>query len=117
MAKHTHLGGGTRSEAKPPFHLVPRDGFRRTAQRFGLGAQIHGVDNWRKSFDTEEHAADFCRGAYDHMVEHTMKMADGLELDDDHLGAIGWAQTVLSYAETKFGKPWTQLGKTTKRVR
>lgn len=102
-------GGGTRSEGAAPFYLVPRDGLRRIALRYGLGAEKHGADNWKNSCSTEENALVWCRMCYDHMMEHMLKMQTGDFPDDDHLGAIGWAQTQLAYVEEKFGKLWTSL--------
>lgn len=106
---HTVQGGGTRSEKAPPFHLVPREGFRRTAQRFGLGAEHHGPWNWMQSIQTEEDAYAWCVEAYNHMMEHALKMVSGDCPDDDHLGAIGWAQSVLAHCEAKYKKLWTSL--------
>ena len=50
------------------------------------------------------------------MIEHALKMGspDNLEwkdIEDDHLGAIGWAVCVIAYCEEKFNKKWTDLGK------
>lgn len=106
---HKLPGGATRSEAKPMYHLVPMEGVRRTAVRFTMGAAIHGESNWKRSLEHEADAAVFCKEAYNHLLEHTLKMANGVEPEDDHLGAIGWAQTVLCYAEGKFGKKWWEL--------
>lgn len=112
MPKELHVvsGGGTRSESAPPFHLVPRAGIRRTALRFGLGAEKHGDYNWLESCDCEEDAAEWANEAYNHMMEHALKMSQQIEMEDDHLGAIGWAQSVLCYLEERYNKPWTQLG-------
>lgn len=114
--KHVLSSGATRSETKPEYHLVPLEGFRRTAQRFGLGAKIHGPENWRKALQTEATAKEWCDAAYDHMMDHALKMANHMESDDDHLGAIGWAQSVLCHVEAVFGKPWTELNRDAKGV-
>jgi hypothetical protein len=108
-SKYALPGGGTRSEKAPPYHLVPREGLRRTAKRFGFGAEKHGEWNWLKSTETRELAAGWATEAYNHMMEHAMKMAAGLDPDDDHLGAIGWAQTVLCFIEEKYQCKWTDL--------
>jgi hypothetical protein len=105
-------GGATRSEKAPPFHLVPGDGLRRTALRFGLGAEKHGINNWKLCLETEENARAFADEAYNHMIVHTVKMNSGNFPDDDHLGAIGWCVFVLSYIEAKYCKPWTDLQRT-----
>lgn len=106
---HKLPGGATRSEQKPMYHLVPMAGPRRTALRFTMGAAVHGPSNWKRSLQCEANAAAFCQEAYNHMMEHAYKMAQGLEPLDDHLGAIGWAQSVLCYAEELFGKRWIEL--------
>ena len=112
--KVTLSGGGTRSAGAAPLHLVPREGFIRTAQRFGLGAEKHGAENWRRSIRNEEDALAWARMAYDHMMEHALRMATGDFPDDDHLGAIGWAQSVLCHIEEKYKKLWTSLARTAK---
>lgn len=111
MVKKLHKvsGGGTRSEKAPPFHIVPGDGHRRTAQRFGLGAQIHGENNWKNSIKNEKDAAAWAKEAYNHMQEHMLKMASGDFPDDDHIGAIGWGVEVLAHIEARFKKLWTSL--------
>ena len=102
-------GGATRSEEAPRYDLVPREGIRRIALRYALGAKKHGEGNWKLSVQNEENAREFCIAAYNHMLEHAQKMANGEDPEDDHLGAIGWAVTVLAHCEEKFGKRWTQL--------
>ena len=107
--KYALPGGATRSEQAPAYHLVPPDGLRRIAQRFALGAKKHGEYNWERSIIKEEDAAAFAKEAYNHMLEHTMKMIGGRHVSDDHLAAIGWAVVVLAQIEAIHGKPWTQL--------
>lgn len=102
-------GGGTRSEKQPPYHLVPPEGAERTALRFGLGAEKHGAFNWMQSIQSEADALSWAREAYNHMISHAQKMAAGTHPDDDHLGAIGWAQSVLCHIEAKYKKLWTSL--------
>lgn len=108
---YTTPGGATRSEKASAFHLIPRAGLRRTAKRYALGAEIHGEFNWMLSLDTEANALVWAREAFNHGMEHMLKMANGIEPDDDHLGAIGWAQTQLAYIEEKFNCRWTDLTK------
>lgn len=104
-------GGGTRSEKAPAYHLNPGFAYRRVSVRFGLGAEIHGPENWKKSCETEELARKWCEEAFNHMQEHVHKMRAGLERADDHIGAIGWALEIFAYCENKFQKPWTQIGR------
>jgi hypothetical protein len=88
---------------------VPAAAQRRGALRWALGAEKHGANNWKRSLDTEEHAAEFCREAFNHMIEHALKMVAGSHPDDDHIGAIRWATDVLAHVEALFGKKWTEL--------
>lgn len=106
---HTVSGGGTRSEKAPAFHLVPGFGYRRVAQRFGLGAEVHGPENWKESCQTESDARSWCNEAFNHMQEHVRKMLNCIEPDDDHIGAIGWCVEVLAYVEWLYGVAWTDL--------
>ena len=108
---HVFSSGVRRSEKKPPYHLVPREGIERTAKRFAFGALKYGENNWQKCLVSESAAAEFCQDAYNHLYEHATKMAAGLEPEDDHLGAIGWAQSVLCLVESRFNKKWTELVK------
>lgn len=103
-------GGATRSEKAPRYDLVPREGIRRIANRFELGAEKHGAGNWMLSLQNETDARQFCIEAYNHLLEHAQKMAGGENPEDDHLGAIGWAVTVLSFCEKTFQKKWTSIG-------
>jgi len=108
--KHVLVGGSTRSEKAPPYHLVPPQGPSRIARRFGLGKEKHGEGNWMKSVKAGPvPCAEFCKEAYNHMVEHQSKMMSRVDPDDDHLAAIGWAVAVLCYVEDFWGCKWTDL--------
>ena len=115
--KYAVAHGATRSERAPAYHLVPGYGLRRVAERFKLGADKHGEGNWRLALVDETSAHAFASEAYNHMIEHARKMAQGLESDDDHLGAIGWAVEVLATIEHQFGKRWTELAPMRERGR
>lgn len=107
MRKHLLPGGAKRSERAPAYHLIPPAGLRRIAQRFALGAEVHGEGNWLKSLDTREHALSFSKEAYNHLQEHLQKMLEGVP--DDHLAAVGWAVLTLMAVEEKFKCNWTRL--------
>jgi hypothetical protein len=116
QTKHVLPGGATRSEKAPEYHLVLFYGLRRTARRYGLGAEKHGEWNWIQSvLLSEEAAAAFCDEAFNHLMEHLHKMTAGLDPMDDHLGAVGWAQSALCYAEYVWQKPWTEFRRTNVR--
>ena len=103
-AVQTLPGGTTRSEKAPPFHLMPVEGLRRIALRFGLGAETHGEDNWQKALETEEGRSAFVRSCYDHMQQHLLKLSAGEEPEDDHLAAVGWSVFVLAFLEARHGR-------------
>lgn len=102
--------GATRSEIAPAWHLVPPAGPRRVAIRYGLGAEVHGAWNWQNAAANEQSARAWCEQVYDHMIEHMAKMVSGVDPEDDHLGAIGWAVTQLCWFEDRFGCRWTHIG-------
>ena len=90
---------------------MPPEGTRIIAQRFGVGAEIHGEYNWMESCNTPEDAFKFARGCYNHMIEHAIRMGSG-DHDNDaggNLGAIGWAVYALAYIEAKYECHWTEL--------
>lgn len=74
-----------------------------------MGLEKYGQDNWKRSLETREGAYAFAAEAYNHMLEHATKMAAGLEPEDDHLGAIGWAVQYLAEVEERFECRWTEL--------
>lgn len=106
-------GGATRSEVSLPYDLIPPSAIRALADRFRIGVGKHGEDNWKNSLDNRSNAYAFCKEAYNHLVEHCMKMLEGTPDEHGglggHLAAIMWGATVLIYAEEKFGCSWTEL--------
>lgn len=103
--------GATRSEKAPEHHLNPMFLTERISRRFGLGAKTHGAWNWTNAFRTEESARQWCDEAYNHLCEHQRKMMNGIDPQDDHVGAMGWALEMFAYAEALYGKKWTELAK------
>lgn len=103
-------GGARRSERAPFYHCMPRAGLRRIAGRWEIGLEKYGFGNWKKSLGSREDAYIFAAEAYNHMIDHAYKMANDLEPEEDHLGAVGWAVQYLAEVEEKFGCRWTQLG-------
>lgn len=101
-ATHTLPGGATRSRVLP-FGLVPTVGIRRITQRFALGAIKHGENNWKSSIQKREDAKVFVQEAWNHAMEHMLKLSEGSDLSDDHIGAIGWFSTVCAEVERVHG--------------
>lgn len=89
--------GATRSPGTPRFGLVPPEGARLTAERFTMGATVHGDHNWKLDMPIEV--------IIDHLESHINDLKAGNLKEESvagHLGAIGWAQAVLAwYADHK----------------
>jgi len=102
-------GGATRRSIKPGYHLLPIQGIKRIAERFSYGATIHGDEQWLESTEDRDHARAFCKEAFNHMTEHLFEMSNSVDPKTDHLGAIGWAVSVIAYVEDLHECPWTEL--------
>jgi hypothetical protein len=110
QGKITFMSGATRRGEAAFYHLLPSTAIRRIAERFSLGAVEHGEDNWKLSMEDVDSARIFCADAYNHVQEHLMKMMDGEDPKEDHLGAAAWGLSVLMYAEQVFGgKNWRDI--------
>jgi hypothetical protein len=103
-AMHKLPGGATRSERAPDYMLIPAQGLRCIVDRFELGSGVHGAWQWQKSMDTKEHAKEFCLEAINHAYTHLAKMQQEGTVNDDHLGAVGWAVCVIAYARSLYGE-------------
>lgn len=101
--------GARRSEKKPPYHLFPKHGLGRIAGRWQMGLEKYGKDNYKLSLQTRESAYTFAAEAFNHIIDHALNMANGLEPEEDHLGAIGWGVMYLAEVEERFGCRWTEL--------
>lgn len=107
---HTFKSGARRSERMTDYSQIPRPGIKRIAQRFELGEKAYGRNNWKTALTTREDAYEFARDAFNHMMDHSLKLGNGLDYPtDDHLGAIGWAVVVLAHIEELYNCPWTEL--------
>ena len=102
-------GGALRTSKKPGYHMIPAQGIRRIAERFSFGADRYGEDQWLESVEDADNARAFSKEVFNHMAEHLFEMSNSLDPKTDHLGAIGWAMTVLAYVEDVHGCPWTEL--------
>ena len=100
--------GATRSPSRLRFDLIPPAGLRALAERYGIGAIIHGDTNWLKGipfsaciYHMQEHLERFKAG---HEEERTIVPKDGsspftiTEGDMENLAAIAWgAMAMLHY--------------------
>jgi hypothetical protein len=67
---------------------------RRLAERFALGAKLHGDTNWQKGWDDPEYVCD----RLNHTIEHLLKYASG-DRSEDHLAAVLWGGSALTWFE------------------
>lgn len=79
-------GTATRRGTRLFYSLIPFIALERIAQRYTVGAEIHGENNWKDNMPIHV--------IVDHMIEHLKKWSMG-DKSDDHLGAIGWAACAL----------------------
>lgn len=110
MSKDTlqqFASGATRSPSRLRHDLIPPAALRVLAERFGIGAIIHGEANWLKGipfsamlYHLEEHLQKFKEGA----VEVRMiTPKDGsvpfpyTDADLENLGAILWGAAALAH--------------------
>lgn len=90
--KSHYEGGSTRSAKRERYDLVPVEIEEATALRFGLGAEKHGDNNWKKG------GAEFIVTCFNHMRGHyTSLVRNGPWHEDDDLGAILWNAGVLTW--------------------
>ena len=91
MSKVVFQSGASRSEYAPSYHQIPSSALRRLAQRYQLGVEKHGTHNWlRGGTDVA-----YMRQVYDHLIEHLLCYREGVNPDDDHLGAVLWGVAAL----------------------
>lgn len=100
MAKAKFEGGATSSEEKPRYDLIPLPAIKRLAERFALGAVVHGDENYKKG------GVVFWRDRKNHLVEHFYKWLDG-DRSEDHLGAVMCNAAMLIWFDDQVQK-WGQ---------
>lgn len=91
--RHTFSSGAMSSGTKPPYHLVPSYAWTRIAERFKLGADKYGVDNWKKGAADR----DFILDRINHGIEHLINLKEQVmagpgetveTFDDDDAAAV-----------------------------
>jgi hypothetical protein len=92
--KDTLGGGATRTKSPYRFDLIPANTDKRTALRFGLGAQKHGEGNWQQGDYT------FVVSCVNHLRTHlnTMVIQED-NVKDDNIGAMLWNIHVIGWYE------------------
>jgi|SRR5579872_43734 len=77
------------------YRLVPKEGLRRLALRYGLGVQRYGEGNWKRGLRDKE----FIEERKNHLVEHLFTYLEQGNRNDDNLAAIAWGCFTLMEAE------------------
>jgi dATP/dGTP diphosphohydrolase, N-terminal len=85
--------GATRSEEKPRYDLIPDVAIRRLAERFALGARVHGENNWKGG------GQKFVQQCKNHLAAHLWDYFQNGNHSDDNLGAILWNAAALCWFE------------------
>lgn len=96
---HVFDSGAKSSELAPRFDLIPYEAQRREAVRWGLGAQGHGENNWKKGLRDDV----FRKDRLNHLIVHIAKWADG-DRSDDHLAAARCNLAMLIWFEEMDGR-------------
>jgi len=86
--------GAKSSEERPRYDLIPREALQRYAERCGLGARLHGDDNWKKGIADPAYQRDRLNHLWDHLTRYTAG-----DRSEDHLGAILWGAGALCWFE------------------
>lgn len=85
-------GGSTRSKKNERYDLIPIEIDEALAQRFGLGSETHGENNWKGG------GADFIKGCLNHLRAHYVSLlTHGPFHSDDDIAAMTWNAGVLAW--------------------
>ena len=79
-----------KSPHPPRFDLLPYEGLRRWAERFGLGAEKYGDENFRHGFTDKV--------LLQHAMTHLLRYMDG-DYSEDNLGGVLWNIGLLCQME------------------
>lgn len=88
--KVTHKSGATSSHC-PRYDYIPLSALNSLAERYELGVEKHGKDNWRRGIPD----VDYCLERLNHVIRHAitlqLKLQGKMSWDgDDDAGAILW---------------------------
>lgn len=87
--------GAKRSEKALRYDLIPPRALRRLAERYTMGAEKYGDENWKKGLLDPEYVKQFEA----HLIEHWVRWKlDGCK-KDDNLAAMAWGCFALMEAE------------------
>jgi|ERR1035437_405994 hypothetical protein len=86
----THKGGFKRANKinKINFNLIPLESLTDLAIHYTCGAEVHGVDNWKKATDMNTFKES--------MFRHLIGVLEDKE-DEDHLSALCWNAFCLKW--------------------
>jgi len=107
----TFASGATRTASRLRYDLIPPSALRALAERYGIGAVIHGEVNWQKGipfsaniYHMQEHLERFKEGRVD---QRTITPKDGsssfvyTDADIENLAAVMWgAAAMIHFIET-----------------
>jgi len=91
--------GGATSSKIPRLDRIPYDVLVLVAERFHLGAEKHGLDNWRKGLGDVDYTIERATHVANHALRLIAKLQNRIEDDgDDDVAAILWGGAFLSIA-------------------
>ena len=77
------------------YDLIDRGFLRRLAERLAYGAAKHGENNYQQGIGD----AAYRRDRINHLIEHALKYADGVNDGKDHLAAIAANAMILAFLD------------------
>lgn len=92
-----------RDERKAFYHKIPYCALRRLAARYLLGSDRYEKPGQKLLFEPsnwQNGDRAFFTDAYNHVIEHLYRWADG-DRSEDHLAAAAWGCFALIWAEEK----------------
>lgn len=110
--KKVFAGGATSSAGVNDYAQIPLEALTLLAERFELGEQRHGRDNWKKSISDP----GFIRERLNHLIKHAIQLGQGSNtLGDDargNLGAVLCNGAFLAFALQNFPAAFKEATKT-----
>jgi hypothetical protein len=92
---YTFPTGARRAELGKRYDLIPATLLRRLADRYDLGQEKYGEDNWKRGLPYHD--------IWNHIIDHLLHARDaqtiGHTSTEDHLAAAAWGIAALMYFE------------------
>ncbi len=99
--------GATRSVLKRRWSLIPVEALAYIADRFSVGAPIHGDHNWKRGLPIDK-IVDHIQEHWHAFISHRPDIHDDRSIT--HLAAMAWGLVVLLYYahhKTRYADLWT----------